>query len=61
MFLNFSNFEHRIILKLLLSIKRVTSSKNLRNTFQSLLMFCYIIKLSKSLYFVSIMQKYIRK
>ena len=31
--------------------------KNLRNLFYYLLMFCYIIKLSKNLYFVSIMQK----
>ena len=59
--LNFSDFEPRIIFKLFLNTKGVTSPINLRNILQSLLMFCYIIKLSKSLCFVSIMQKYIRK
>ena len=58
-FLDFSDFEPRIILKLSLNTKGATSPRNFRNIFQSLLMFYYIIKLSKSLYFVSIMQRYI--
>ena len=57
-FLNFPDFEPRSILKLFLNTKGVTSPKRLRNIFQSLLMFYYVIKLRKSLYFVSIMQKY---
>ena len=43
-FLNFSNFEPRIILKLLLINKGVPFPKNLWNIFRSLLMFYYIIK-----------------
>ena len=57
--LNFFDFDPRIILKLFLNTNGVASSKTLRNIFQSLLIFYNIIKLSKSLYFVSIMQKYI--
>ena len=53
--LKFSDFEPRIILKLFLNTKAVT----LRNIFKLLLMFYYVIKVGKSLYFVSIMQKYI--
>ena len=60
-FLNFYGFEPRIILQLFLNTKSVTSPNNFRNIFQSFLMFYYIIKLSKSLYFVSIIQKYIWK
>ena len=37
-FLNFSGFEHKIILKLFLSLKGVTLSGNERNLFKSLLM-----------------------
>ena len=59
MFLNFYDFKPRIILKLFLNTDGLTSPKNLRNTFQSLLMLYFIIKLSRSLYFVSIVQKYI--
>ena len=59
MLLNFSDFESRIILKLYSITKGVASPKSLRNVFQSLLMFYYIIELSRSLYLVSIMQKYI--
>ena len=47
-----------IFLNYSLNIKGVTSP---RNIFQSFLMFYYIIKLSKNLCFVSIMQKDIRK
>ena len=47
MSLNFSDFEPRIILKLFLNATGVTSPKNLRNIFQSLLMFYYIIKLKR--------------
>ena len=57
-FLNLFDFEPRISFKLLINIKVVTS-KNLSNIFQSLLMFYYIIKPSKSVCFVLIMQKYI--
>ena len=57
--LKFSDFEPRIILKLFLNTKGVISPKYLRNIFQSFLMSYFIIKLSKSYYFVSIMQKYI--
>ena len=46
--------ESRIILKFFLNNKGVASPKNLRVIFRSLLMFYYIIKLSNSLYFVSI-------
>ena len=43
-----------------LTIQYNTSAEiSTTNIFQSLLMFYCIIKLSKSLYFVSIMQKYI--
>jgi len=59
--LKFSDFEPRIILKLFLNTKGVISPKYLRNIFQSFLMSYFIIKLSKSYYFVSIMQKYIWK
>ena len=54
--LNFSDFEPRNILNLFLNTKGVTWHKNLRNLFQSLLMFNCIINLSKSLHFLSIMQ-----
>jgi len=56
---NFSDFKPRIILKFL-NTKGVTSPKNSRNLFQSLI-FYYIIKLDKSLYYVSITLKYICK
>ena len=59
MLLNFSDFESRIVLILFSVTKGVASPKSLWNVFQSLLMFYYIIELSKSLYLVSIMQKYI--
>ena len=59
MILSFSDFELRTILTLFLNIKGEASPKNLRNICQSLLMFYYIVKLGKSLYFVSVMQKYI--
>ena len=58
-FLNFSDFKPGIILKVFFNTKTVTSSQSLRKISQSLLMFDYIIKLSKGFYFVSIMQKYI--
>ena len=58
-FSNLSDFEPRIILKLFLKNEGVISPKNLRNIYQSLLMFYYIIKLSKSLYFASVIQNYI--
>ena len=61
--LNFGKFfwfKPRIILKFL-NTKGVTSPKNSRNLFQSLLIFYYIIKLDKSLYYVSITLKYIWK
>ena len=44
-FLNMLDFEPRIILKLFLNTKGLNSPKNLRNTFQSLLVLYYIIKL----------------
>ena len=50
--LNFSDFKPSISLKLFLNTKGVSLPKNLRNFFQSLLMLYYIIKLSRSLYFV---------
>ena len=55
----FSNLEPRTSLKLFLNTKCTTLLKTLRNIFQSFLMFYYIIKLSNSLYFVLVMQKYI--
>ena len=58
-FLNFSDFEHIITLKLFLNTKGVASLINIRTISQSLLMFYCITKLDKSLYFVSIIQKYI--
>ena len=58
-FLDFSDFEPRIILKLFLNTKGVVSPKILMNIFQSRLMFYYIIKACKSLYFVWMKQKYI--
>ena len=58
-FLNFPDFELGIILELFLNTKGRTSPKNSTNIFQCLLMFYYIIELSKSLYFLSIMQNYI--
>ena len=57
--MKFSDFEPRIFLGLFFNTKAVTSPKNLRNPFQSFLLFYYIINLSKSLYLVSIVQKYI--
>ena len=42
MFLNFSDFEPRIILKLFLNTKGVNSPKNIRNLFQSFLVLYYI-------------------
>ena len=59
LFLNFSDFEPRIILKLFLNTEGETSPKNLEAIVQSLLMFCCIVKLSKVLNFALIMQKYI--
>ena len=59
MFLNFSDFEPRIILKLFFNTKVVTSPKYLMNIFQSYLTIFCIIKLCKSLHFLSIVQKYI--
>ena len=53
--LKFSDFEPKIIPTLFLNTKGVASPKNLRNVFQSLLIFYYIIKLSKSVYFISVM------
>ena len=58
-FLKFSDFEPRIILQLFLNTEDATSPITLRNVFQFVLMFYYIIKLSKSLHFVPIFQKYI--
>ena len=52
LFLNYP----RIILKLFLNTKGATLPKNLRNMFQSFFMLYYILKLSKTLYFVSIIQ-----
>ena len=49
---NFSHFEPRIILKSFSNTNGVTSAKNLRNLFQSLLMFYHNTKLSNSFYFV---------
>ena len=49
--------EPRKILKLFLTTKGVLSPKNLRKILRSLSMFYYTIELSKSLYFVSMMQK----
>ena len=46
-FLNFSDFEPRIILKLFLNTKSTTQHDNQKNTLQSLFMFYYIIQLSK--------------
>ena len=45
MLLSFYDFEPRIIIKLFLKSKGVILPKCLRNVFQSLLMFYYIIKL----------------
>ena len=64
-FLKFSDFGPRSVLKLFLNSKGVgvtfpkgvTIPKNVSSIFHSLLIFYYIIKLSKSLCFVSIMQK----
>ena len=55
---NILKCKPRIILKLFLNAKGVSSPNNLANIFQSSLMFYYIIKLNKSLYFVSIKQKW---
>ena len=52
MFLNVSEFEPIIILKLILNTKGINSSKILRNVVQSLLIFCYIMKLSISIYII---------
>ena len=57
LFLKFSDFEPRIILELFLNAKGLPSPKTLRNIFQYFFMFYYIIKLCKSLYLLSIMQK----
>ena len=57
-FLNFFYMEPRNILKLFSNIKGVALLEYLRIVFQSLLVLYYIIKLSKNLHFVSIMQKY---
>ena len=57
-FSNFSDLEPRIIFILFLNTKGITLPTNLRKIFQSLLMLCIIMKLSKSLCFVLIMQKY---
>ena len=57
MLLNVSDFGSRTILKLLSNTMFIASPSNLRNILQSLLMLYYIITLSKSLYFVSIIQK----
>ena len=57
LFLNFSDFEPRIIRKLFLNTEGETWPKNLKNIFQSLLMFYCIVKLGKVLYLR--MQKYI--
>ena len=48
-----------MIFELFSNTKGVTSPKSLGNIFQYMLMFYYIEKLSKSLYFASIVQKYI--
>ena len=48
-FLNFSDFKPSISLELFLNTKGVPLPKNLRNLFKSLLMFYYIIELSKRL------------
>ena len=47
-FLNFPDFELRIILTLFICIKGVAAPKYSMNIFQSSLMFYYIIKLRKS-------------
>ena len=48
MFLKFSGFEPKIILKLLLGVKGVTPSENERNILKSLLIFYFMIKQNKS-------------
>ena len=57
MFLHFSDFGPRIIPKLFLNTKGVNIPRNLRNIFQSFLMFSCIRSLSKSLFFVLILQR----
>ena len=54
--LNFSDFEPRNILKLFSNTKVELCLKGKKCRFQSVLIFYYIIKLSKGLYFVSIRQ-----
>ena len=44
MFLTFSGFEPKIILKLFLNLKGVALSENKRNIFKSLLLFYFITK-----------------
>ena len=48
MFLKFSGFELKIILKSFLGVKGATPSENERNLFKSLLIFYFMIKQNKS-------------
>ena len=51
MFLHFYDFEPRIIPRLFSNTKSITVFENLRNIFQSLLMFYYIIKTKQEFIF----------
>ena len=56
MFFNASDYEPRIVLTLFLTTEVETSPENFKSAFKSLLMFYYIIKLSKTSYFASTKQ-----